>query len=190
MSTYVYIVRHGDSPKKGNERTRGLTPKGHLDVQRVTDILKDEKIDAVVSSPYMRSILTVEKLARLIGQEVLVYEDLKERRFCNDDNRISDQELVPLLEESFRQSSFSLEGGESNGDCQKRAISVLKELLETFKDQKIVMGTHGCIMTLMMNYFDSQFDLNFLLSTSKPDIFRMEFDENELVNFQRLWEVI
>lgn len=27
------MVRHGESPKEGNERTRGLTEKGHLDAQ-------------------------------------------------------------------------------------------------------------------------------------------------------------
>jgi 2,3-bisphosphoglycerate-dependent phosphoglycerate mutase len=29
------MERHGESPKEGNERTRGLTEKGHLDAQRV-----------------------------------------------------------------------------------------------------------------------------------------------------------
>lgn len=54
MSTFVYMVRHGESPKEGNERTRGLTKKGTLDVGRVADILKAEKIDVVVSSPYIQ----------------------------------------------------------------------------------------------------------------------------------------
>ncbi len=38
MKTYVYMVRHGDSPKVGNERTRGLTNKGKMDAQRVTNV--------------------------------------------------------------------------------------------------------------------------------------------------------
>ncbi|MGE6753783.1 histidine phosphatase family protein [Rossellomorea sp. NPDC071047] len=187
MSTFVYMVRHGESPKEGNERTRGLTPKGQLDAKRVTELLKDEKIDAVVSSPYLRSILTVEKAAEQIGQEVIVYEDLKERIFSSEDNRISDKELVPLLEKSFGESSYALEGAESNADCLIRAINVLKELLETYKDKRIVIGSHGAVMTLMMGYFNSKYDLDFLYSTSKPDIYRMEFKEKELVNVQRLW---
>jgi 2,3-bisphosphoglycerate-dependent phosphoglycerate mutase len=189
MSTFVYMVRHGESPKEGNDRTRGLTEKGYLDAKRVTDILKEKEIDVIVSSPYIRSILTVEQLAQQIGEEVLVFEDLKERIFSSGNNRISDKELVPLLKKSFSESNFSLEGGESNADCQKRAIKVLKELLETFRDKKIVIGTHGAVMTLMMGYFDSTYDLDFLHSTSKPDIYRMEFNEKELVNVQRLWGV-
>ncbi|WP_394190115.1 histidine phosphatase family protein [Paenisporosarcina quisquiliarum] len=189
MSTVIYMVRHGESPKEGNERTRGLTDKGYLDAQRVTDILKDEKIDAVVSSPYIRSLLTVEKIAQEIGQEVLVFENLKERIFSPENKRLEDKELVQILDKSFFDSNFSLEGGESNADCQKRAIRVLKELLDTKRNEKVVIGTHGAVMTLMMGYFDSTYDLDFLHSTSKPDIYRMEFNEQELLNVQRIWGV-
>lgn len=189
MSTFIYMVRHGESPKEGNERTRGLTEKGHLDAQKITSILIDEEIDAVISSPYKRSILTVDKLAQQLGQEVLMFEDLKERIFSSADNRVSDKELIPLLEKSFMEPNFALEGGESNADCQKRAIKVVKELLDTFKDKKVAIGTHGAVMTLMMGYFDSNYDLNFLHSTSKPDIYKMEFNEQELVNVQRMWGV-
>ncbi|EJS58643.1 hypothetical protein ICG_01849 [Bacillus cereus BAG1X1-3] len=42
MNTYIYMVRHGESPKlEGNERTRGLTEKGILDAQRVTEIIRN-----------------------------------------------------------------------------------------------------------------------------------------------------
>ncbi|PEX78193.1 hypothetical protein CN450_26490 [Bacillus cereus] len=81
MKTFIYMVRHGDSPKFGKEETRGLTEKGKLDVQRIIDVLRGEGIDVVISSPYNRSILTVQQLAKQIGQEVLVFEDLKERIF-------------------------------------------------------------------------------------------------------------
>lgn len=44
MQTYIYMVRHGDSPKRGNERTRDLTEKGKLDAQRITSILKMKRL--------------------------------------------------------------------------------------------------------------------------------------------------
>lgn len=183
------MVRHGESPKKGNDRTRGLTEKGRLDAQRITDILKDEGINTVISSPYTRSILTVEPLAKQIGQEVIVFEDLKERIFSVEDERISDNELFPLLKKSFFEPNFALLGGESNTDCQNRAIKVLKELLNTYQGRKVVVGTHGAVMALMIGYYDINYDLNFLLHTSKPDIYRMEFNEQELVDVKRLWEI-
>ncbi|MFF2175945.1 histidine phosphatase family protein [Lysinibacillus sp. NPDC058147] len=189
MKTFIYMVRHGDSPKDGNERTRELTEKGRLDAQRITDILQKEGIDTVISSPYSRSILTVQKVAEQIGKEVIIFEDLKEQIFCTGDKRISDKELFPLLEKSFSDPTYALEGGESNADCQHRAIRVLKEILITNRGKKVVIGTHGAVMTLMMQFFDSRYDLNFLLHTTKPDIYRMEFDGQELIDVKRLWVI-
>lgn len=189
MKTFIYMVRHGESPKDGNERTRGLTEKGKLDAQQVSDVLKEEGIEVVISSPYDRSILTVQQLATHLGQEVLVIEDLKERIFTSEDKRISDKELIPLLKKSFSEPNFALLGGESNADCQNRAIKVLEELLNTYQGRKVVLGTHGAVMALMMGYYDSKYDLNFLLHTTKPDIYRMEFNEQELVGVKRLWEI-
>jgi len=164
------MVRHGESPKDGNERTRGLTDKGKLDAQRVSYVLIEEGIEAVISSPNDRSILTVQQLAIHLGQEVLVFENFKERTFTSEDKRISDEELFTLLIKSFSKPNFALLGGESNVDFQKRAIKVLKRLLNTYQGRKVVIGTHRTIMALMMGYYDSKYDLNFLLHTSKPDI--------------------
>ncbi len=54
-------------------------------------------IDVVTSSPYNRSILTVQQLAKQIGQEVLVFEDLKERIFIAEEERMSDKELLSIV---------------------------------------------------------------------------------------------
>jgi 2,3-bisphosphoglycerate-dependent phosphoglycerate mutase len=44
-------------------------------------------------------------------------------------------------------------------------------------------------MTLMMGYYDKQYDLDFLLHTSKPDVYRMEFNGQTLVEVQRMWNI-
>jgi 2,3-bisphosphoglycerate-dependent phosphoglycerate mutase len=183
------MVRHGDSPKDGNERKRGLSDKGKLGAQGVAHVLQVEGIDTVISSPYDRSILTVQELAEQIGQEVLVFEDLKERLFTAEEKRIPDKELYPLLKKSFSDPYFALTGGESNAVCQQRAIKVLQELLHTYRGRKVAIGTHGAVMTLMMGYYDQKYDLDFLMQTTKPDIYRMEFDGQNLVGVKRLWDV-
>lgn len=186
MSTFIYMVRHGESPKEGNERTRGLTEKGETDARQLAAILIAEEVNVITSSPYTRSIQTLEKLAHQIGEEIIVFEDLKERVFTLEDERISDQKLLPLLEKSFVDFNYSLEGGESNAECQKRSIKVLKEILSVYKEQKIVIGTHGAVMTLMMAFYDNKYDLEFLHSTSKPDIYKMEFKDQTLLSVQRV----
>ncbi|MBS4172696.1 histidine phosphatase family protein [Bacillus sp. FJAT-49736] len=189
MKTYIYMVRHGESPKKGkSDRTRELTEKGKKDAVHVADLLEKEGIEVLVSSPYTRSVLTIQELADRLGQEIHIFEDLKERIFSTMDMRISDAELYPILEKSYSDPNYALRGAESNNDCQNRAIKVLQELLITYQGKRIAIGTHGAVMTLMMGFYDKQFDYNFLLQTSKPDIFRMEFNGQELVEVKRLWQ--
>ena len=88
MKTYIYMVRHAESPyTEGNERTRGLTPEGMVNANKVTEILKDEGIDIIISSPYARSILTVDGLARQLNLDIKTYEDLRERYFSDIHHR-------------------------------------------------------------------------------------------------------
>jgi 2,3-bisphosphoglycerate-dependent phosphoglycerate mutase len=58
---------------------------------------------------------------------VLPFEDLKERVFTGGDKRLSDEKLFPLLEKSFAEPNYALPGGESNKECQERAIRGLKK---------------------------------------------------------------
>ncbi|HDR7915530.1 TPA: histidine phosphatase family protein [Bacillus wiedmannii] len=188
MNTYIYMVRHGESSKlEGSERTRGITEKGSLDAHRVTDILKTEGIDTFISSPYKRAVLTIEKTANFYEKEILIYENLKECMFSSGNQVISDKEVYPLVKKMFSNPDFALMEGESYKDCQRRVVKVLKEILMDFQGQKIVIGTHGLVMTLMMNYFDKQYGFEFLIHTSKPDIYKLKFNDEQLLNVEKLW---
>lgn len=189
MRTYIYMVRHGESPKlEGNERMRGLTERGHMDARRVTDILKAERIDTFISSPYNQAMLTIKESANFHEKEIVVYENLKECMFSSEDQVISDKEVYPLVQKMFSNPDFARTEGESYADCQRRVVKVLKEILLDFQGRKIVIGTHGLVMTLMINYFDKQYGFEFLINTSKPDIYKMEFKEEQLMNVERLWK--
>ncbi|MBJ8078160.1 MULTISPECIES: histidine phosphatase family protein [Bacillus cereus group] len=189
MYTYIYMVRHGESPKteEENERTRGLTEKGKLDARRVTELLKSEGVDTFISSPYSRAVLTIEELAQFHEKEIFLYEDLKECVFSGEDKIILNKELYPLVEKMFSNPDFSLPGGESITDCQIRSIAVLKEIIKNFKGHKVVIGTHGLVMTQMMAYFDNQYGFEFLMETSKPDVYRMAFQDEQFIGIKRLW---
>jgi len=186
MKTTIYMVRHGESPyTEGDERTRGLTPKGKIDIEKVTKILIGEKIDMIISSPYTRAILSVEGLAKHLNIDIKVFEDLRERHFAAD--IIDNAELMSSIRESFNDPEYTLPGGESNADCQKRAISVVKPILKEHRGKKIVIGTHGLVMTLMMNHFTPNFGLEFLNQLKKPDIYKMQFEDLELKEVTRMW---
>lgn len=182
------MVRHGDSPKIDvHERTRGLTEKGRLDAVRVADMMQDKEIDILVSNPYTRSILTLRDLASHLGQDIMAVEDLKERVFSLSEQPMTHNELIPFLQDSFDDWTYSRNGGESNRDCQVRAVHAFKLILKTYKGKNIAIGTHGVVMTLIMNHFDSNYDYNFVFKTTKPDIYKMEFREEQLMCIERIW---
>ncbi|MGF9697812.1 histidine phosphatase family protein [Paenibacillus sp. MABNR03] len=186
MKTIIYMVRHAESPyNEGNERTRGLTPKGKIDIEKVTKLLIGEGIDIIISSPYTRAILSVEGLAVHLKLDIKVYEDLRERHFAS--YMIENAELMSSIRESFKDPDYTMQGGESNADCQKRAISVLEPILKEHRGKTIAIGTHGLVMTLMMNHFDPAFGLEFLNHLKKPDVYKMQFENLELEEVTRMW---
>ncbi|MBP1905709.1 2,3-bisphosphoglycerate-dependent phosphoglycerate mutase [Paenibacillus turicensis] len=187
MKTNIYMVRHAESPyDEGTERTRGLTPKGKADIEKVTGLLINEKIDKIISSPYARAILSVEGLAMHLNLQVETFEDLREFDFGAE--MIEFEELMASIREGFKNPDYFLPGAESNAKCQKRAIAILESILNEHKGKKIAVGTHGLVMTLMMNYFDQDYDFDFLNQLSKPDIYKMEFEDLELKEVTRLWK--
>lgn len=188
MKTIIYMVRHAESPyTEGNERTRGLTPKGKIKVGNVTEILKNEGIDIIISSPYARAILSVEGLAQQLNLDIKIFEDLRERHFAREDYIIENTELMSIIREKFNEPDYTLPGGESNRVCQNRSIAVLTSILNEYEGRKIAVGTHGLVMTLMMNHFDLNYGLDFLNQIKKPDIYKMEFEDSKLKEVTRLW---
>lgn len=89
----------------------------------------------------------------------------------------------------FNNRDFSNELAESFNQCQTRAVNTLLPLLKKQQGKKVVIGTHGFIMTAIMNYFDRKYDFEFLKQTTKPDIYKLEFRGEQLFNVDRLWGV-
>lgn len=187
MTTYIYMVRHGDSLRTGvDEWTRGLSPKGEEEARRVTECLRNEGIDALYSSPYLRAIHTISDLAEVLGQEISLKEDLREKVWMEGNRQLPDEGLLASLQKMYADPDFALPGGESNRECQARAVRALQEILQVHEGEKVAIGTHGLVMALMMGYFAPEYDLDFLLQTTKPDIYRMKFSGGDLTGVERL----
>jgi len=88
----------------------------------------------------------------------------------------------------WRDESFSWQGGESNLAAQKRGIQALSSLLQQYKNKSIVIGTHGNLMVLIMNYFSKEYDFHFWKNLMMLDIYKLTFADHQLMNVQHLWE--
>ncbi len=190
MNTVIYMIRHAESPFiLGEEKSRKLSTKGEEDAKRVANILSNKDIDIVVYSSYTRAIQTVQEVALSRNLEVKEYEELIERPIKGLEHKLSKQEIIDAVRLSFEDKEYCLEDGESTFQAQNRAIPVIKQLLNDYQGKNIVIGTHGNIMTIILNYFNSQYGYDFWESTSKPDIYKLDFNnENQLLYVDRLWD--
>ncbi|MFF3022364.1 histidine phosphatase family protein [Gottfriedia sp. NPDC057948] len=183
MITNLYIVRHAHSIYTPNELGRPLSKRGFTDAIIVTKLLLKEKIDFVISSPYKRAIQTVEEIAKLLNLEIIIEENFKERLLSLEP--VEDFEKV--IREVWMDFNQSLNSGESNYTAQKRGIEVITKLLKIYSGKNIVIGTHGNLMVLIMNYFDQKYDFNFWNELAMPDIYKLTFEGESLVEVKRIW---
>lgn len=184
LQTNVYFVRHAHSIYTPDEMERPLSEYGLKAVRIVTELLKNEAIDVVYSSPYKRAIQTVEEIARYYKKDIKVVDELKERRLSS--KPVEDFEAA--ITKVWEDFDFAWEGGESSRQAQKRGVVAILNLLENNQGKNIVMGTHGNIMVLMMNHFDSQYHMDFWEKLEMPDIYKLTFNKKELIEVRRIWD--
>lgn len=183
LRTNLYLVRHAHSVYTPDEFERPLSDKGFADAKRVTKRLIPENIEQVISSPYKRAIQTVEGIAKHLDQEVEIIVDYRERTLTREP-AVDFEEAITKV---WVDPSFSWEGGESNIVAQQRGVAITLELLDRYAGKNIVVGTHGNLMVLVMNYFDQQYGFDFWKQLDMPDIYRLRFERKELVGVERVW---
>ncbi len=181
--TNLYFVRHAHSTYTPDETGRPLSEAGFAEARKVTEVLKGENIDIVISSPYKRAIQTVEGIASYLQLEVEMIGGFKERTLTTAPATDFTLAIIKVWEDY----NFAWEGGESNYIAQKRGVNATYEILENYKGKNVVIGTHGNIMVLIMNFFDKQYDFSFWEKLQMPDIYKLTFDGNELLSVSRLW---
>lgn len=177
MYTNLYFVRHADSTYTPDELRRPLSERGFADADKVTIIFKDANINRVISSPYQRAIQTVEGTASYFKKEIVIKEGFRERRIA--EKPVDD--FPTAIRNLWKDWHFSLPGGESNAAAQKRGVRTTFEVLEKYCGENIVIGTHGNIMVLIMNYFAKQFGFDFWAELEMPAVYRMIFEGKSLI---------
>ncbi|RIW32720.1 histidine phosphatase family protein [Bacillus salacetis] len=186
--TVIYMVRHAHSVfNLEEEETRSLSVRGMADAERVKEVLMKEKIDAIYSSSYTRAIQTVQPLADGLRLNIQADERFRERDLAAKDFVLEDPEHA--MQRVFAEPDHTFPGGESNNEVKARGTAALKEILMKHKGKNVAVGIHGHAMTIIMGAFDPAYgSLEFWRGTTKPDIYKLNFEGEKLVDVSRLWE--
>lgn len=185
--TTIYFVRHASSPYvHGKEKERGLSYEGQLKALDVAETLKSIDIACVVSSSYQRAIDTVLPLAKEKQMKVITFDSLRERSISSLDVDLPWETVKQGIKLSFDDKDFALEDGESTRAAQNRSIPIFESLLDQYNGESIVIGTHGNIMTVILNYYDDCYGYDFWKGLYMPDILKVSFEGKELRFLERI----
>ena len=183
MLTTIYLVRHADSIYTPDEYNRPLSKLGHQDAKILARLFEQRQIDSIFSSPYIRSIQTVEYIGLVKKLPVQVVEHFKERIIAN-------HQLINFYEDIKKlwyDEHFCFAGGESNFAAQRRGIKALHQILEEWAGKKVIIGSHGNLITLILNYYDKKFDYSFWKALDRPDVYEMTFEGFTPKEILRIW---
>ncbi|MGU3470345.1 histidine phosphatase family protein [Paenibacillus sp. D51F] len=180
----IYLIRHAHSVYTPDERSRPLSDAGKMDAGRVADLLEHEEIAEIWSSPYLRSVQTVEKLAERIGQPIRLKEGFRERLLSD----VPVRDFGASVKRLWDEPEHAFPGGESNRMATLRGMEALRGVLESSSSNRIAVGTHGNIMAMMMNALDGSCGYEFWRGLEMPDIYKLSFGtEGRYKGAERIW---
>lgn len=184
--TSIYFVRHAQSSHDtDDERRRPLTAEGMEDRYRAAEALRDVRLDVAVSSPYRRSVATIEPCAREHGLPVCTDERLRERMYGPGGNGPG------MFEKRWADLQWHEEGGESLAMVQQRNIAAVFDLLERYPGKNILLGTHGTALSTILRYFDPAFGCGRFLRIIDwmPYVVRLDFEGRSCVGKEEIMHV-
>lgn len=167
-TTYLLLIRHGENDWVGSNRLAGRTPGVHLNekgmrqAQALADLLEDQPISAVFSSPLDRCMETAKPLAHRLGLPVVAEEGVLEV----DYGEWRGQNLKDLAKDpawkmvQHYPSNFRFPEGETLQEVQYRAVAAFNRIHQTFPNQTVAVFSHGdVIRTTLAYYLGTHIDL-------------------------------
>lgn len=183
--TTIYFIRHAEpNYNNHNDMERELTLKGLIDRELVTSYLSNKNIEILLSSPYKRSIDTIQHFADRVGLRISLIDNFKERRI----DSVWVDDFNEFCKQQWNDFSYKLSDGETLKEVQERNIQALFEVLKTYKNKNIVIGSHGTALSLIINYFDNSFAYKEFqeIKSLFPWIVKFTFEESSLLSIEKI----
>lgn len=174
----IVLVRHAEpfppQPDGPDDFHRELTTRGRAQAERLIGELVGFRPQAVVSSPYLRAVLTVKPAAREFGLPVAT--DLALREW--DSGLEPSPDFADHYAESWADLAFARPGGESLATLSERAARAVRTLAVEFDGGAVLVGSHGTFISRLLAGFDVAVDWAFSQSMPMPAIYRLGFTDH------------
>ena len=171
---------------EGEERAKILSNESELD-----------NLDVVYASNCVRTLQTAKYILEKQNLKVNIDERFDERRVGKpNDDVVQDWWLRQYVDENYK-----TEGGESQKEVRQRFTEAFNEVLEANTGKRIAIFSHGYAITFFImtwcefKYNEEKDNLQFYFKNKKifdkklnaPDVFKLEFDENnQILNIENI----
>lgn len=180
MNKTIYLIRHCQAA--GQAADAPLTSEGIAQAEALAEFLSEAQIGQIVSSPFVRALQSIKPLSIRLNIESKSDARLIEAALSTIDY----SDWLDKLRETFSDFELSFEGGESSRVATRRATAAVNDALLLDTD-RIAMVTHGRLLTLILNHFDSKYGFEEWRNLTTPDVFRLVIKENEF-QVDRIWK--
>ncbi|MBH0162519.1 histidine phosphatase family protein [Fictibacillus sp. 26RED30] len=173
----ITAIRHCKA--EGQESNAPLTAEGEQQAKELAVFLEGQDFDCVISSPFKRAIDTIKPYAELNNRTIKVDERLAERILSIED----DPNWRDNLERTYKEEHLKFPGGESTFEAKQRITSFINDL-QAKSYNSVLIVTHGNLLSLMINLYDSSFGFKEWELLSNPDVFLIDVLSKDV---SKLW---
>jgi 2,3-bisphosphoglycerate-dependent phosphoglycerate mutase len=178
----IVLLRHAVPvlpPDWPDQSTRPLTTEGLAAAASLAPRLAELAPAAVVSSPYLRAVQTVQPAADLLGLPIDTDFSLREWDF----GYAPTPDYERLDAESWADPTLARADGESLDQVSSRAVAALSRLTGD-----TIVGSHGTFISRALAGFGIAVDLAFVRSMPMPAVFELTMTGGQLQEFEQ-WPV-
>ena len=183
----LILVRHGETVWNAEFRVQGanadtaLSEKGQRQITRLAEVLRDEPVDLILSSPLSRAVITAETIGRHHDVPILTNPGLKEVDVGEFDGLSTvgmPQTFTELLLSWWKGGCERLPGGESFAELQDRTWGVVEPYVRDGTPENLLVVSHY-FTTLSIIFKALEFPMSMLVK------FRMDPGCISVVEFGR-----
>lgn len=209
MITTIYLIRHSIRFNPGSidhyytEQDKTLRNEKivlSVEGERRAEILSNEaelqNLDKVYVSNCVRTLQTAKYIIEKQNLNVTIDDRFDERRVGKpNDDVVKDWWLQQYIDENY-----STIGGESQKEVRQRFEKAITEVLEDNKGKRVAVFSHGYAITFFImkwckfEYLEDEDNIRFTFKGKEffrnkinaPDVFKLEFDDNELIDISHI----
>ncbi|WML24012.1 histidine phosphatase family protein [Neobacillus sp. OS1-33] len=174
----IYVIRHCEA--EGQPKEAPLTENGIQQAVDLAGFFVDVKINRIISSPFLRAIQSIERVAKRAKVNIEVDERLAER--------ILSAKMLPdwleKLKATFDDLDLRFDRGESSREAMDRIVGVVEEIFKSDSENNLIV-THGNLMSLLIKNYLPDFGYEEWRQLSNPDVYLLKLTNKEFT-FERL----